>query len=98
MTKTPKKTEATKAPAQRTDASGNQTDQPVTKLAEVNDPAHLTDAKIQEISGDDGTNEAHNTANQDVAEHLEDTKAEAKGEDTERGYYHGHGGGVGGPG
>ena len=98
MTKTPKKTEATKAPAQRTDASGNQTDQPVTKLAEVNDPANLSAAKIQEISGDDGTNDRENSANQDVAEHLKDTKAEAKGEEAERSYYHGQGGGAGGPG
>jgi hypothetical protein len=73
-----KKTEATKAPTQRTDAAGNTSDQPVTKLAEVNDPAKLTEAKIAEISGDDGTNDRENSANQDVADHLRDTKAEAK--------------------
>lgn len=48
------------------------------KLAEVNDPAKLTTAKIQEISGDDGTDTAENSANKDVAEGLKQAKADAK--------------------
>jgi len=99
---TKKTPEKTKAPAERTDAAGNQTSEPVTKLAEVEHPEKLTDAKIQEISGDDGTDEAENSANKDVAEALRQDRAEAKaaakGDTPERGYFHGHGGAAGEPG
>lgn len=49
-----------------------------TKLAEVNDPKKLTDAKIQEISGDDGSDDPENSANKDVAEQLRQERADAK--------------------
>lgn len=48
------------------------------KLAEVNDPKKLTDAKIQEISGDDGSDDPENSANKDVAEQLKQERAAAK--------------------
>jgi hypothetical protein len=48
------------------------------KLAEVNDPANLTEAAIQEISGDDGSDTAENSANRDVADALHDAKTDAK--------------------
>lgn len=48
------------------------------KLAEVQQPAKLTNAKIAEISGDDGTDEAENSANKDVAEQLRQERADAK--------------------
>jgi hypothetical protein len=48
------------------------------KLAEVPDPAKLTEAKIKEISGDDGSDDAENSANKDVAEGLKEDKALAK--------------------
>lgn len=51
--------------------------QRATKLAEVNNPKDLTSEKIQEISGDDGSDDAENSANRDVAEQLKEQKAEA---------------------
>lgn len=93
-----KKTETTKAPTERTDAHGDHSEERVTELAHVDEPAKLTEAQIKDITADDGTESAENTANSDAADHLRDTKAEAKGNDTERSYYHGHGGGAGGPG
>lgn len=66
-----------------------------TKLAQVNDPAKLTDAKIKEITADDGSDDAENTANKDAAETLKQAKSEAKGDEPVRGYFHGQGGGAG---
>jgi len=71
MTKTP---ETTKAPATRS----NDTEEDVTKLAHVPDPAKLSDKKIKEISGDDGTDDPENAANQDVAETLKNNRDAAK--------------------
>lgn len=48
------------------------------KLAEVNEPRKLTDEKVKEISGDDGTDEPENSANKDVAEQLKQARADAK--------------------
>ncbi len=48
------------------------------RLAEVQNPAKLTDAKIQEISGDDGSDDPENAANRDVAEGLKEARTEAK--------------------
>jgi hypothetical protein len=48
------------------------------KLAEVQNPAKLTDAKIQEISGDDGSDDPENSANKDVAEGLKEQRSAAK--------------------
>ena len=47
-------------------------------LAEVPNPAKLTDAKIKEISADDGTDTAENSANRDVANQLKEQRATAK--------------------
>lgn len=99
---TKKTPETTKAPAERTDAAGNKTSEPVTKLVEIEHPEKLTNAEIKGISGDDGTDEAENSANRDVAEGLRkdraEAKASAKGDTPERGYFHGHGGAAGEPG
>lgn len=48
------------------------------KLAEVQNPAKLTEKKIDEISGDDGSDDAENKANKDVADGLREDKALAK--------------------
>lgn len=48
------------------------------KLVEVANPAKLTNAKIQEISKDDGTDNPENSANKDVAEQLKQSRADAK--------------------
>lgn len=79
-----KKTEATAAPAERS----TETDKPVTKLAEVPDPAKVTDAKIQEITADDGTDTAENSANADAAETLKTQRKEAKKGDDPVGNVH----------
>lgn len=47
-------------------------------VAEVQEPRKLTDEKIKEISGDDGTDTAENSANKDVAEGLKEARADAK--------------------
>ena len=49
-----------------------------TSLAEVQEPRKLTDEKIAEISGDDGSDTAENSANKDVAEGLKEARADAK--------------------
>lgn len=72
-----------------------------TKLAQVQNPAKLTDAKIKDISGDDGSDEAENSANKDVAEKLKEDRKEAKAkkpvrdDDGETGYFAGQGGAQG---
>ena len=52
------------------------------KLAEVEHPRKLTDAKIKEISGDDGSDDPENSANKDVAEGLKKDRAAAKKTDS----------------
>lgn len=66
-----------------------------TTLAHVPAPEKLTDGQIKDISGDDGSERPENTANSDAAEALRQDKAETKGKDTERSYFHGHGGAAG---
>lgn len=70
-----------------------------TKLAQVADPAKLTDKKIKEISGDDGSEDPENAANRDAAEAMKQNRAEAKGrgdeDDGERRYFGGQGGAQG---
>jgi hypothetical protein len=61
----------------------------------ANQPETLTNADIKTVMADDGTDLPHNTANADAAETLEQNRAEAKGDETERGYFHGHGGAAG---
>jgi hypothetical protein len=82
------------APAKAVEArTGDETH---TKLADVQNPAKLTNAKIKEISGDDGSDDAENSANKDVAEALKQERAEAKDpDDTDRGYFRGQGGASG---
>lgn len=71
-------------------------DEQGTKLAQVDNPAKLTDAKIKEISGDDGSDDAENSANKDAAEAMKQDRAEAKGNDTDdRSYFGGQGGAAG---
>jgi hypothetical protein len=85
---------STKAPAQRTDAAGNKTDQDVATLAEVPNPAKVTDAQIQDITKDDGTDLPHNTANADAAETLKQNRDDAKSDEQPRNAaFHGNGGG-----
>jgi hypothetical protein len=67
------KTENTKAAPVRED------EQPVTKLARVNDPAKLTKGKIDEIAGEHSDEtDPEQAANVDVAETLEKNRADAK--------------------
>jgi hypothetical protein len=54
------------------------TDKPVTELAEVQNPETLTKDDIEEISGDDGSKDFDGTPNRDVAEALKQDKEEAK--------------------
>lgn len=91
---------ATKAPTERTDAQGGHSEAPVTKLTHVDDPSDLTAAKIDEISGDNGTDDRENSANQDVADHLRATKADAKSKfgDPDINLSANRGGGAGEPG
>lgn len=68
-----------------------------TKLAQVNNPATLTDAKIDEIAGkhDDPT-DPEQTANVDAAETLEKNRDAAKHPgDDDRAYFGGQGGAAG---
>lgn len=67
-----------------------------TKLAKVNDPAKLTNAKIDEIAGkhDDPT-DPEQTANVDVAETLEQNRDDAKHPNDDRAYFGGQGGAAG---
>jgi len=47
------------------------------------DPKTMTEAKIKEVSADDGTDDPENSANKDVGEGLRQAKADAKsGKDT----------------
>lgn len=71
--------------------------EPVTKLADVNDPAKLTDTKIDEIAGEHSDpTDPEQAANIDVAEALEAERDEAKSDDEPvRGYFHGQGGAAG---
>jgi hypothetical protein len=92
MTK-PKTTTTKAAPAKAPEAKTG--DETHTKLADVQRPAELTDAKIKEISGDDGSNDAENSANKDVTEALKQKREDAKDPDADRGYFHGQGGAAG---
>jgi hypothetical protein len=91
--KTSKPQTARAAPAKASEAKTG--DETPTKLAEVQRPADLTDAKIREISGDDGSDDAENSANKDVSEALKQERAEAKGDEPDRGYFGGQGGAAG---
>ncbi len=87
------KANTTKAQPEKPEGEG-------TKLAQVENPAKLTDKKIKDITKDDGTDEPENSANKDAAETLKKDRAEAKGkgdEDKEgqRAYFSGQGGGQG---
>ena len=85
-----------KAGTTKAAASKPDTDEQGTKLAQVNDPAKLTAKKIDEIAKDDGTNEPENAANADAAQHLKETRDEAKKpDDGGVGYFGGQGGGAG---
>jgi hypothetical protein len=68
-----------------------------TKLAQVTDPAKLTDAKITEIAGEHSDpDDPEQSANVDAAETIEQNRADAKSNDEpERGYFHGQGGAAG---
>lgn len=71
--------------------------QTTTKLAQVENPAKVTKADIDEIAGKDrDPNKPEESANADVAKTLEDNKAAAKSKDDEdRGYFGGQGGAAG---
>jgi hypothetical protein len=85
------------APAKADEAKTG--DETHTKLADVQDPAKLTDAKIAAISGDDGSDDAENSANKDAAEAMKRDRDAAKGKDTDedgdRAYFGGQGGAAG---
>lgn len=89
MTKTTK----TAAPEKRDDS----TDEPVTKLAQIGDPAKLTNAKIDEIAGEHSDKtDPEQSANVDVAETLKQAKTDAKSDDAPAPtYFHGQGGAAG---
>jgi hypothetical protein len=82
-----------------TKAAPDQPEGEGTKLAQVENPAKLTDKEIKRISGDDGSDDPENTANADAAEAMKQDRAEAKGKDDdhdgERGYFAGQGGAQG---
>lgn len=90
------KANSTSAP----EARDTGTDEPVTKLANVPDPAKISAKQIKEIAGDTSDKgDPEQSANRDVKETLEqnraDAKAQAKGDEPERGYFHGQGGATG---
>jgi hypothetical protein len=91
------KTNKTNTPATTKAAPDKPADGEGTKLAQVPNPAKLTDAKINEIAGkhSDPT-DPEQTANVDAAETLEQNRDDAKSkDDPERGYFHGQGGAAG---
>lgn len=82
-----------------TKANPDQPEGEGTKLAEVQNPAKLTDKKIKEISGDDGSDDAENSANKDAAEAMKQDRKAAKAKDDGNGgqdtYFAGQGGAQG---
>lgn len=69
-------------------------EQPVAPLVEVDDPAKLTNKDINDLTGDGLKDE--DGPNRDAADALKKSRDEAKsGEEPERGYFHGQGGGAG---
>lgn len=89
----PRKANTTAAPDERND----NTDEPVTKLAQVDNPAKITNDRIEEIAGEHGDeSDPEQSANADVADALKQAKAEAKSKDeTTPSYFHGQGGAAG---
>lgn len=86
----------TSKPTNTKAAADKPADEQGTKLADVPNPAKLTDAKIREISGDDGSDDAENSANKDAAEAMKQDRAAAKDKDnTDRSYFGGQGGATG---
>jgi hypothetical protein len=90
-------TTKTNKPATTKAAPDKPADGESTKLAQVTDPAKLTDAKITEIAGKHGDpSDPEQAANVDAAETLEQNRDDAKSKDEpERGYFHGQGGAAG---
>jgi len=87
------KAEKQQAPEERK----TDTDEPVTKLATVEDPAKVTKADVDEIAGTDrDPNKPEESANADVADALETAKKDAKSDDEPApAYFMGQGGAAG---
>lgn len=88
-----RKANNTQAPDERND----NTDEPVTKLATVEDPAKLKKADVDEIAGTDrDPNKPEESANADVADALDKAKKDAKSDDEPApAYFMGQGGAAG---